>query len=97
MFPSPRHPRRDGSEVPHSGSSDMGEWSVVATAVEVVIVVVAVDVGDIRIEKSRCAPCHRKGQVCCVFPHRCNTPFLEVRKKLNFLDSSGSRLGLVKG
>ena len=79
------------------GSADMGEWSVVATAVEVVIVVVVVDVGVIRIEKSRCAPCHRKGQVSCVFTHRCNTPFWEVRKKFNFLDSIGSRLGPVNG
>ena len=63
------------------------EWSVVAIIVEVVIAVVVVDVADIRIAKSRCAPCHRQGQLSCVFPHRCNTPFWEVRKKFNFLDS----------
>ena len=63
------------------------EWSVVAIIVEVVIAVVVVDVADIRIAKSRCAPCHRQGRLSCVFPHRCNTPFWEVRNKLKFLGS----------
>ena len=63
------------------------EWSVVAIIVEVVIAVVVVDVGDIRIAKSRCAPCHRQGCLTCVFTHRCNTPFWEVRKKLKILGS----------
>ena len=74
-----------------------GEWSVVAIAVDVVIVVVVVGVGDIRVAKSRCTPCHRTSQMSCVFPHRCNTPFWKVRKKSKFQIPIGNRLGRVKG
>ena len=51
------------------------EWSVVAIIVEVVIAVVVVDVADIRIAKSRCAPCHRQGRLFGVSHTDATPPF----------------------
>ena len=87
FLPPPRLPAEMAQRSLNWVLQPWDEWSVVAIAVDVVIVVVVVDVGDIRIAKSRCAPCHRTSQLSCVFPHRCNTPFWEVRKKLKNIGS----------